>query len=289
MPSTVDHPDLETLAAFVDGSLSAPERTEVVVHLDGCSQCYDFVVGIARAVEDERQEEDVVPGAEGRVVKIRRPRFSLSSVWRMAAVLAFAAVGGGGIFRLYLPYQAHLAYASAKPTISEISSVWLPLDYPAELIPTRGGGPEDFFALCGDPMDQRATPAERACLESLRTARAKFQRVPRWARSRADSRTLVSLDLALGKRHLAVKDLPADWSTDCVLVMLHRFATADELEVGLLSDVRCDDPEDQANVDLNRVLLLMRAGKAEEACLLWAELTPSVRESPVGRWHGPRC
>jgi len=85
----MSHPELETLAAFVDGRLPGAERTRVVEHLASCDDCLEVVAETAE-VQEELDEEASSPGQV-----IRHP-----GAWRrwMPAVAAAAvlvlAVGG---------------------------------------------------------------------------------------------------------------------------------------------------------------------------------------------------
>ena len=44
----VDHPDLNAIAAFIDGRLSDADRAGVVSHLVGCADCRALVAAHAR-------------------------------------------------------------------------------------------------------------------------------------------------------------------------------------------------------------------------------------------------
>ena len=55
------HPELETLAAFVDGRLSGAERASVVEHLASCDDCLEVVAETA-AVQEELDAETSSPG-----------------------------------------------------------------------------------------------------------------------------------------------------------------------------------------------------------------------------------
>lgn len=95
MPSTHPCPDLEELAAFVDGRLEDDARAAVVEHLASCEDCYEVYAETLRviedleaepvAVDDEAANDDLAP-------VVRHPR-SFPWAWpTAAAALAAAAV-----------------------------------------------------------------------------------------------------------------------------------------------------------------------------------------------------
>lgn len=77
VPSDMNHPTDQTLAAFADQTLSAAERQEVVKHMAECADCREAVMWTTemKAVEEP---------AAGNVVRGRFP-------WKMIASLAAAA------------------------------------------------------------------------------------------------------------------------------------------------------------------------------------------------------
>jgi anti-sigma factor RsiW len=50
-PTRGPHPDLETLAAYVDGTLDVPRRGEVARHLGDCDECHDLVAEVLKTEE----------------------------------------------------------------------------------------------------------------------------------------------------------------------------------------------------------------------------------------------
>lgn len=83
-----DCPDLEDLAALLDGKLTARERARVTEHVAGCESCYEIFAGTAHILEDSRDEQ-LVPAAPRR--PFERPRVARAprpQVWWAAAALA---------------------------------------------------------------------------------------------------------------------------------------------------------------------------------------------------------
>ncbi len=81
------HPDLEDLAAFVDGNLDAASRAEVERHLADCPRCFEvFSETVRFQVEDSASPGEVVRG-----------RFGLpkAPIWILAAAVVAVAIGSG--------------------------------------------------------------------------------------------------------------------------------------------------------------------------------------------------
>jgi tetratricopeptide (TPR) repeat protein len=91
-------PELETLAAYVEGKLPPAARDEVTQHLAGCERCYELVVEVEAAADANRSAaSEPVPGDPGGlargtgVLDLRRaPR----SPWWRSRAAALTAAGG---------------------------------------------------------------------------------------------------------------------------------------------------------------------------------------------------
>jgi CHAT domain-containing protein/tetratricopeptide (TPR) repeat protein len=89
-PPPKAHPDLETIAAHADRRLAADQRTAMVEHLAGCSECYEVYAETLKFASDESAEA-VVPGRTGeRIVPL--PAFTRRPAFRIAAGLAAAVL-----------------------------------------------------------------------------------------------------------------------------------------------------------------------------------------------------
>jgi hypothetical protein len=91
-----DCPELEDLAAFLDGKLTAEERAHITEHLASCEGCYEVFAGTARFMEDTRDQQSLPlldrPSAPQRPFDRRTgPRAPRSRRW-WAAAAAVAAV-----------------------------------------------------------------------------------------------------------------------------------------------------------------------------------------------------
>ena len=91
------HPELEEIAAYLDGRLSAAERRGITAHLSVCTECLELFTETARALE-----ETSAGTAGGEVVPFDRPLRSPRR-WLPAAAAAAAllvAVGLTGYSRI---------------------------------------------------------------------------------------------------------------------------------------------------------------------------------------------
>ena len=57
-------PDLEQIAAFIDGKLEPRERDLVVEHLGGCDVCYEVFAGTVRFCREEAAGAVIAHGEE---------------------------------------------------------------------------------------------------------------------------------------------------------------------------------------------------------------------------------
>ncbi len=96
MTSTSTHPDDETLAAYVDGTLPRGRRREVTVHLASCEDCYEVFTETARFLRDEDQKPaTVVPFTRRGVQMPARSWFAAAAVLLLALVGAWLVLRGG--------------------------------------------------------------------------------------------------------------------------------------------------------------------------------------------------
>ncbi len=137
------HPELEELAAFLDGKLPEKDRARAVEHLADCEECYEIFAGAARFQEDSKVDEPEGDSVVPFPSPIRR--------WLPLAAAALLAVAVGvPVYRAFMappdmavgeiaaPYRDNADAASAE--------LWLGTQY-------RGGaGPDseqvrDHFQL----------------------------------------------------------------------------------------------------------------------------------------------
>ena len=94
-------PGMETLAAFVDGTLSAAERRGAMAHLATCEACYEVVTETLHAQEELEEELEPAPQT-GRVVAFPRRQWVTGLIGLAAAAVLVVTVGpllltGGGL------------------------------------------------------------------------------------------------------------------------------------------------------------------------------------------------
>jgi hypothetical protein len=86
-PATPDCADAESIAAYSDRSLAAPERERLEVHFADCSRCQLLLADVARAEEGARDAK-----ATSEVPWYRRWRIAIPALTAVAAVLVFIAI-----------------------------------------------------------------------------------------------------------------------------------------------------------------------------------------------------
>jgi hypothetical protein len=91
MTTPTTHPDLESLAAFVDGRLAGAEHARVIEHLARCEDCFEVVAETGEVQEELEEDEASQPGGAFEDNVVVHP-----SAWRRwapaAAALAAALV-----------------------------------------------------------------------------------------------------------------------------------------------------------------------------------------------------
>lgn len=140
-PGALTHPDLEELAAFLDGTLPEEDRARVMEHLADCQECYEIFAGAARFQEDseavaaEPERDSVVPFPPKRRSPVRR--------WLPLAAAALLAVAlGVPVYRAFMtpPDMAVITLTAAyrEDTEEAASKLWFK--------PDMRGGDEQSFA-----------------------------------------------------------------------------------------------------------------------------------------------
>jgi len=139
---TLTHPDLEELAAFLDGKLPEADRARVEEHLAECRDCHEIFVGAVRFQEDSREDDVVVPFFPRQNPDARR--------WLPLAAAALLPVAAGVSLYMYMipPDMAvgklAAAYRGDSRTVAD--SLWTGTRYRGE--PGQDGDDErDSFQL----------------------------------------------------------------------------------------------------------------------------------------------
>jgi anti-sigma factor RsiW len=97
----------DRLSEYLDGELSAGERSALEAHLATCAACSATleelrrVVARARSLEDRPPEADLWPGIHARLTPSRRVSFSVPQL--LAASIALVLLSGGGVWLALRP------------------------------------------------------------------------------------------------------------------------------------------------------------------------------------------
>ena len=88
-PTDTGCPDLEDIAAFLDGTLEAERRAPMIEHLASCESCFEIFAGAARFQADEPQPQTTREPQRRPFERRWRVR---SPAWRRGAAAAIAAL-----------------------------------------------------------------------------------------------------------------------------------------------------------------------------------------------------
>lgn len=156
-PTGTGCPDLEDLAAFLDGTLAPERRESMIEHLASCESCYEIFAGAARFQADEPQEvaeleQQETPEDRAGVLDKRRAdrpferRWSVRArPWRRGAAAAIAALLVAGLAPLVWWRVRDAGAVSPEGLSAELLKS--PAALKAVKVPwtgrvTRGGGQE---------------------------------------------------------------------------------------------------------------------------------------------------
>jgi Putative zinc-finger len=141
---TPHEPDLNVLAALVEGTLSDEERSATIAHVASCATCRAVVAGLGRGLE---------PAG--------RPRLPMW-VFSMAATVALAVIGGG----LYWAGQRAGSPGPAAPVAMPVPPAAAPQPAPAgapddttRSASVRHLGGKTFRLVAGEWIDTAYDPA----------------------------------------------------------------------------------------------------------------------------------
>lgn len=113
----MSHPELEDLAAYIEGKLSPAERDAITAHLAECDECFQVFSEAVRIGQEEEDEAAAVPVPGGdqvplpferRKTAVALPRLSAARWWPAAAAAVLVLGVGAAVYRSLV----------ARPTIS---------------------------------------------------------------------------------------------------------------------------------------------------------------------------
>jgi hypothetical protein len=144
MPVAAACPDLEDIAAFLDGTLPAGQRARLTEHLASCESCYEIFAGAARLLEDSREPE-AAPAAPPRPFEPRHQPRAVVPLrwWGAAAALAalLAATAGVLVVRWRSAPEVALSTERLAQTLEGNREVIAQIPWQGRI--KRGGSPEE--------------------------------------------------------------------------------------------------------------------------------------------------
>src|SRR5689334_6800745 len=87
-PDAKAHPDADTLTAYVEQLLTAPERQTVVAHLAVCEPCREVVVLSQRVLPELATQTVLAPAPVSPWRRLLRPAFGLAASVAAMAIIA---------------------------------------------------------------------------------------------------------------------------------------------------------------------------------------------------------
>jgi len=137
-------PDLEDIAAFLDGTLPAGQRARLTEHLASCESCYEIFAGAARFLEDSREPEAAPAALPGPFERRQQPRAVVPlRWWGAAAALAalLAATVGVLVVRWRGAPEVALSTERLAQALASNREVIAQVPWPGR--PKRGSGSEE--------------------------------------------------------------------------------------------------------------------------------------------------
>jgi anti-sigma factor RsiW len=201
-----EHPT-ERLSAYIDGELTADERTSVEQHLETCADCQGVLADLrgivvrARSLEDRPPENDLWTGIEARLEE--RPVVVPLETHRARRRLSFT-----------LPQMAAAAVALI---VLSVSATWW----------ARSGAERGTDA--GPPVaavqPDAATPTQLASLD-YDTAVADFEKLLAMYRDRLDPQTVATVEASLAVIDEAIDEIVKALDADPESTQLYNYLTS---------------------------------------------------------------
>jgi anti-sigma factor RsiW len=201
-----EHPT-ERLSAYIDGELTADERTSVEQHLETCADCQGVLADLrgivvrARSLEDRPPENDLWTGIEARLEE--RPVVVPLETHRARRRLSFT-----------LPQMAAAAVALI---VLSVSATWW----------ARSGAERGTDA--GPPVaavqPDAATPTQLASLD-YDTAVADFEELLAMYRDRLDPQTVATVEASLAVIDEAIDEIVKALDADPESTQLYNYLTS---------------------------------------------------------------
>jgi len=117
------HPDAESLNAFMEQALPAPERAEVLEHIAGCSRCRQIVYLAQEAVEEAEASVTIPPAPARAEPWYRKWSLHWQMAWVPAAAIAMVVAVAVVVHLRHLPGGGEVAKATLPAQIAEQPSI----------------------------------------------------------------------------------------------------------------------------------------------------------------------
>jgi tetratricopeptide (TPR) repeat protein len=274
-------PNLETLSAYVDGTVDRPERDAIETHLTACEECYDLVVETAHAVD----QTQAAGRSEVAVVPSRR---------RVYATIGLLAAAAGLILAVRLGLPGRQAVGLEPALASLVAAVG-----PERLIEPRLTGGFQFGPL-RSPVRGTPDAANLALSVALADAAAAARSTPGPATHRAAGIAQLLAgqhDAAIATLEAACREQGADSGCEADLGAAY-FASASstgsatELDAAAAHTRRALALQpDLREAAFNEALILERKdlrGEAKAAWLRYLTLDPDSAWADEARRHRAR-
>jgi hypothetical protein len=170
-PKTEHQACQDDLSAFVDGRLSARERSRVQRHLEKCQACQADLDSLRQTVALLRSAPALrpprsffIPSAEGvRQQQVRRRRLSygyLQAATAVATVMLVLVVSGDALLRLQAPVPA-----ASMPTSHEVTAAYESQEVRAAAPPAPAAAPSEAVKSMEVTAQPAVAPTEQAAAE----------------------------------------------------------------------------------------------------------------------------
>jgi anti-sigma factor RsiW len=275
-----DHPGIETLSAYVDGTLGDRERAAVEAHVADCEECLELVTEVMHVQPEEAEAGAKPPGGgvvtpPGETAGRVRPFTRRPWVWAAAAAVVLVTIRFGP----FLPGRD-----GTQPVQRLVATVG-----EQRLVEARLGGGFRYGALQSPLRSQSVVASDSALLAAVADLQRRAQESgsPRDLHAYGVGLVLVgNVDLAIDALQGAAQARPADplVRSDLGAAFMTRAqggGREDDWDRALaeIDEALQRDPN-QSEALFNRALTLTRLGRVDPAREAWERYLAHDAASP---------